>query len=687
MFSEVFAALHHLRLDDALRLLTDHQAAGGAVDTQEIANIRDDLNRMLDYMQSGYDDPQRANIYVRLLERLYVVAANALMVSLCRDRSLFRQEQALASQQTFDADTVRATLQDFLIAANLPDGDHTALHARHHHFMKALFAHILVGRQWTAAQQSFYADLLTSPLCDEADSALLVSAVTMACLVQFDAAKFLTLIRVHEQAASPATAARALVGWCLALPLLPRHVYPEVACKAAEQTEKHLNDVLDLQRQVICCLRADRDDETIRRDIMPGIIRNSNLRFTPDGIREADDDPMEDILHPDAEDKRMEQTEQLVRRMVDMQQRGADIYFGGFKQTKRFPFFYTLSNWFTPFRHTHPDIRDAEAKMAASPMLGRTIDSGPFCDSDRYSLALAFASIVDQLPPQLREMMQQTDATDPMATPIDTTAPAFRRLAYLQDLYRFFRLSPWRNELPHNPFADTPEAPHFFLASPCLDGIHSLSLALMRARFHRSQGRNEEALADLQPYEASDAHHHALLTIRASALTALGRHGEAADAYAALLTSHPDDHRLQLRHALALTRAGRCNEALPLLFRLHYATPDDLNVCRTLAWALLSEGRDEQASPLYEKILASADATPDDHLNAGYCDWFARRIDRAACHFHIFLTTNERHATLANEFGNDDALLTRHHISTYDRLLMEALARRTSTDQPAATAP
>ena len=52
---------------------------------------------------------------------------------------------------------------------------------------------------------------------------------------------------------------------------------------------------------------------------------------------------MDDILNGDTSDKKIEEIEHSIRKMADMQKRGADIYFGGFSKMKRFGFFFTLS--------------------------------------------------------------------------------------------------------------------------------------------------------------------------------------------------------------------------------------------------------------------------------------------------------------------------------------------------------
>lgn len=42
--------------------------------------------------------------------------------------------------------------------------------------------------------------------------------------------------------------------------------------------------------------------------------------------------------------------------MMDMREKGVDIYFSGFSQMKRFPFFSSLVNWFVPFISIIPNL-------------------------------------------------------------------------------------------------------------------------------------------------------------------------------------------------------------------------------------------------------------------------------------------------------------------------------------------
>ena len=69
-------------------------------------------------------------------------------------------------------------------------------------------------------------------------------------------------------------------------------------------------ELVQLQQQIIFCINAEKDNQTIQQEIMPDLLKNSNFRVTRNGIEEIEEDALEDILHPDAEDHRIEQMEE-----------------------------------------------------------------------------------------------------------------------------------------------------------------------------------------------------------------------------------------------------------------------------------------------------------------------------------------------------------------------------------------
>ena len=162
---------------------------------------------------------------------------------------------------------------------------------------------------------------------------------------QFDIYKFKTLTSIYQKTTDIHVRQRALVGWVLSvfegMDIFPEQdsIIKELCADASVTLE-----LLSLQIQLFYSLDTEKDNDKIQRDIMPDIVRNSNLTVGRIGIVEKEEDQLENILHQDAEDKRMEQMEEQVKKMMDMQKQGSDIYFGGFRQMKRFPFFSDVVN-------------------------------------------------------------------------------------------------------------------------------------------------------------------------------------------------------------------------------------------------------------------------------------------------------------------------------------------------------
>jgi hypothetical protein len=109
---------------------------------------------------------------------------------------------------------------------------------------------------------------------------------------------------------------------------------------------------------------------------------------------------------------------------------------------KRFPFFYDISNWLSPFYLQHPDIQQYVAKMEGNRLVQRVMTNNMFCNSDKYSFVMAFDQVLNQLPESMRQMVKRGEAMmgDVELDGDEIHGKTFMRRAYLMDLYRFFRL-------------------------------------------------------------------------------------------------------------------------------------------------------------------------------------------------------------------------------------------------------
>lgn len=483
-----------------------------------------------------------------------------------------------------------------------------------------------------------------------------------------DINKFHVLISVYTKTSDSKLRQRALVGWVFALASGVRiHKQQKQLIASALENPEVISEIADLQKQIIFCMNAEQDNDTIQRDIMPDLIKNNNLNITRFGITEKDDDPMNDIFDPGASDRAMEKMEESFQKMMNMQKAGSDIYFGGFSQMKRFPFFYHVANWFCPFYLEHPEISSTVDRLKDTPLLTNILNNGPFCDSDKYSFTLAIASVINHIPANMREMFNSKEALGQTVSNEDQQQPAYIRRMILQDMYRFFRLFHQRSQLI-NPFDKT----HFvFLADELFDGT-AIQDAIPDVCYFMLKHKNKDALERLLPkynntndsksmlingiYELNFTHNPAKAITyfekaielqpdnrRAKSLIARAcfeteNYNDAAKWYESLYNEDPGNKTVALNYCVALSKAERYTDATNLLYRLDIEYPDYIPVIRVLAWNLMGQNKLQQAEKEYKRILKNNETENGDWLNAGYCQWFIGNTNEAINMFKTFMT-------------------------------------------------
>lgn len=415
-------------------------------------DVKNDYRLMQDAMMRGLRDDKIDEVYADIMRKVYGAGLDVFIEEKVKKYSSFAYARVSAQQTEAHPDAVRTVLeayvQDMAMMAFEPENTRKAkmekLTADHHAYMKQIFNALLVAPMWNDRRAADFADLLLSPTIDRDDALLLVSAVMLATMNVNDPYKWDMLAEVYVRATDKVLKMRALVGWVLSLPYDPRgpRLFPFVQerIKAMLADKTTLKQMLDMQMQMLFCCNADADNEEIQRNIMPTLIKNTNLQMTRLGIVEKEDDPMKDIMDPNAAERDMEEMERKYRKMMDMQKQGSDIYFGGFSKMKTFPFFNDLCNWFAPFNAAHPALGAARERLAGSTFLNNLMENGPFCDSDKYSFALAIAQIMDRMPDNVKEMLNSDATLGPTVSKEEQENPAYICRSYLQSLYRFFRL-------------------------------------------------------------------------------------------------------------------------------------------------------------------------------------------------------------------------------------------------------
>lgn len=717
--TEIFAHLKERNLSAAITELEaflsvhPHQ-----VNSDRLHAVHTDYQLMADYWKRGFKDPQLPSLYQTLLQRMYVLCAN-ISKRYSIGHSSFLSSVYLRIHMTardWSPQNIREELETFvsetamleLEPENKREARRKELYQQHQHQMNILFDYICTSDIWTNGQASAMEEILISPTIDTNDQQLIISAVMLSALEYFDMAKFQTMVHVYERATDERVRQRALIGWVLTIDSqLAVSIYPEMIPMVEKllEDERCCQELVELQKQIIFCINAEQDTRTIQKEIMPDLLKNQQFRMTRSGIEEMEEDPMEDILHPGEQERRLEQMEESFQRMLNMQKQGSDIYFGGFSQMKRFSFFNELSNWFVPFYVNHPSVSEVMDKAGQNRFLRVMMDKGPFCNSDKYSFVLAFQQVLDRIPQNMREMLDRGEASINEMVAEELNSTAYIRRIYLQDLYRFFRLFPQRAEFV-NPFS-TDNARYLFIADPVFTKTHLEPSFNEVAAFLLKQKRTREAARvlnnfgearrdfqfwmmagylaqhhtngtetpvkgcdDLQCYkkalEMQPGNERALVGY-GKALFMRGMYAEALDTYNQLVAIRPEKKSYRLNRAVSMTNLGQYTGALQDLYRLNYESPENQNVNRVLAWTLVCEGKYESAEKIYGQLLKD-DTQADDLLNYGYCLWFSGHIDEAADCFHRFL--KETGATPEYILQNEANLLKEKGITEPEQQLM-----------------
>ena len=717
ILSKAINCLMDRRLSNAIEVLEQlYVQRPSLMGHSEFEAIKTDYQLMVDYMGRGFSDSHRESLYSTLLQRLYRVAADLEISWRCKNVSAYVNSFRVIDHLNTSHDFVRTVLESFvsdiaMLSLQLEETREqksTELYDRHQTFMNRLFSALWTSCQWTDDDCKFYTELLLSPTVMSTDQQVIVSAISLGAMNQFDINKFKTLVNVYQKATDEHIRQRALVGWVLAV-FEGMDIFPEQDTLIRELCENPTitRELLTLQIQFFYSKDAEKDNDKIQRDIMPDIMRNSNLTIGRLGIMEKEEDAIESILHQDADEKRMEQMEEKVRKMMDMQKQGSDIYFGGFSQMKRFPFFNDMVNWFTPFYLNHPALRPVISKLGDTKFLNTLMERSNFCESDRYSFAFALEQIINQLPSDIKEVIGSDAMLGPLAESDDVEDAISIRRTYLQDLYRFFRLYHTADDFI-NPFEDNGKgdfvADTFFFTYKSFMGT-GLDDVKLRLASHLYKHQQMTELAELlTTFQSADPRYAILMgytnihmgkaefayqffdyalkaepdnqwALKGKARAALDAedYKTAEEVYTELLKLEPGHKNYTMNRCVALLKLGRTSEVREELFRLDYQYPEDMNVKRVLAWAMLSDNSLDKASQLYDTLLTSTPAH-EDYLNAGYCQWAMGNVQRAVELFREWMVKSGKSTEqLLEEFRSDADTLEMYGISETDCFLMLSL--------------
>ena len=650
---------------------------------------------MLQYMRQGVNDPERQKLYRQLLAETRELAEQA-RISLLDEVSTHYYHALHKNKRNMEAGygmsswlkVLESFPDDMAVCQLMPDNKQSLDSAlqRHEETAQYLFLTTWGNSGWTAEEEREARMYLESELLPVNDLCLFTGAVLLSLMECFDPRKFSWLLDAATHADTQVSQ-RALVIIAIVLHIHPNRLwlYPELEARLSLLNEdgsfgKQLNRVYI---QLLRSQETEKIDKKMREEIIPEMMKNvSIMRNMKYGFEENMD---EDDRNPDWE-KAFEESGlgDKIREMNELQLEGADVYMSTFAQLKSYPFFQNPHNWFYPFDMQHSGIiREFGLKPTGdNAILSLILQSGFFCNSDKYSLCFTMAHIPQA---QRNMMLSQMTSQDLNELMDESKSSGLRQYAqrpdvisnqYIHDLYRFFKLSQRRHE-----FRDIFKEEIALHRIPALkDILRKPDLLVTIADFHFRKEHPAEALGIYQEVidmnyadadifqktgyclqkekrykEAISAYRKAdvlkpdhIWTIRhlATCYRQLRDFASALEYYRKVEAMQPENRNVTFFIGSCLAEQERYEEALQCFFKLDLMENDCIKAWRAIGWCSFVSGKSEQAMRYYEKVLALKPIATD-YLNAGHVALRLGNMEKAA----------ELYGKAASESGNRETFL------------------------------
>jgi len=653
VYNQIISALDKRELKTAFDLLSR------LIETPQAGLFRDELDelqqthkQMLHYFVTGTTDPMRKKIFSGLITSVYELT-DKITQKICAVDS---PEMVYAIRRMASVYPERISqLTDKVALAYETDDKKLAESLLVQLFKSIWTAGFLSSDDMNSLQQAL---LDTKGQTDRMDdpSAVkcqIISALIIGLQLFFDKRKMLLLLRAagsHDDEVK----IRAYIGILLTLFRYQQRIdyYTEIKNHIDLLSEN--DDFIKTVYLIILRFILSRDTEKItsqmRDEILPEMMKlhpeidpsskGDTLEFfefemNPEWMEKFENSPL---------GKKMEEFSRL-------QEEGADVMLFSFVNLKHFPFFNELSHWFLPFYY---GMSFLSQETAVSNTMGMMTEAGIMCNSDLYSFYFSINHMFDEGHLAMIEKLESQLCTlkDQKKSEMQTRVTKAERIIghYIQDLYRFCKLHPRRQEffdiftlsldfhnLPvlQGYFADKDDLlniAEYYLRKNYFDDALVLYTRLSdvfagdemlyqkKGYCRQLTGDYNGALEDYEKAELINADSKWLLRRIAQCYRAVGKPEKALGYYLRLEKIEPENR-------LVLSNIGACYldlkhyaDALNYYFKVDYLDHESGKSWRPIAWCSFLMGRYEQARNYYLKILSSNPGYQD-YANVGHAEW------------------------------------------------------------------
>lgn len=674
MYSDICHSLADRKLKPAFDLLEKMIGENGLeMYRDEWRNLEQTYRYMLQYTVEGIQDPERQKIYTKLILSVYELAdivneAARLKISPSIE---YERKRSIQINAKPDFSNVLQQLESFYIQEELISLVDNADIKREgkiedaKNFQQqtvALFNHFWLQDEFTDEEIGFLHQFFASELIQDTYKSLIVSSVVLSLQRYFCEKKFSLLFHIYDLQNVELTQ-RAIVGLLInfykydsRMPL-----YQELTARLQIVNEDP-GFKQNLERVIIQLIRSretEKIQQKIRDEIIPEMIKISptlkdkiNLEgLMGEGLGDDKNPEWQEIFKdsPGLMDK--------MEEFSELQMEGADVFMGSFAMLKMYPFFSEFTNWFIPFFTENPQIAHlVNSTDETYRWFMDALNNAPIlCNSDKYS----FCFSIQNLPKENREFMSQGMSAEmsqftEMQKDEELTNPGrksgFVSNQYIQDLYRFYKLHPRRND-----FEDIFKWRFDFHNKITFGNILKEDDKVLRniAEYYFNKNYFEEAAEIFESfltiekngelyqktgfcYQKSGDYEKALESYQKAELFGLNKlwnykkialcyrnlkqPQKALEYFLEVEKLNDQDLNTELNIGHCYLELEQFEEALKYYFKVEYLAPGNKKVWRPLGWCSFVTGKNEQAAK-YFQLLIDDEPGKHDFMNMGHVQW------------------------------------------------------------------
>ena len=661
------------RVKDALDVLNKMVAESEYSDffiQQE--HLEHTYEQMLNYMLEGVQDPERDRVYHKLLTSILELAdrvKDRLMENhsgwhtYILKREVDRQQELTGKRviETMDDLSFKRELDEMMDEGRVsPEADDE----RRRKLSAEIFKHLWLSNRYNEAEKSLAAATISCRDFLWHEKSLYISAILLSGLRYWDEEKVHRLIDFAGEE-DQEVSARALVALIILLHQYDNRVefYPNIIhrLKLISEDLKLAQNLEKIALQLIRTRDTLEIGRKLQEDLMPEMAKlkpKLEDKLKMDDIRE---ELLEEGRNPDWESM-FSESDDLYRKVdefMKLQMEGADVYMTTFAHLKQFPFFNELTNWLVPFHNENPDLNeiyDSRTDEFDPDLFVDGLKKTPFlCNSDKYS----FIFNLRYLPEEQKKMLStaflmEMEGMQEMLEDEKLTSGDFTRrtvfIQYIQDLYRFFKISPFKNE-----FEDVFGGKLDLYRSDFFGQlVEDDSITRNIAEYLFEKDHFEEALDIFEILLEKDAGNRELLEKAGYCMQKMGNFREAVtyyeqiglsgdanlwtlknmgicfrkygafiqalDVYEKASVLQPDDQTIESLIGFCHLKLGDYDTALKHYFKIEYLNPGNPHILRPISWCYFALGELKKADKYFTRIFEGKPGYYD-YINYGHLQW------------------------------------------------------------------